>query len=95
MLKNYGVINNFQRQEIKDKIKQTCLDKYGVEYSAQAENTKNHIKESCLNHYGSTSYLQSNDYNWIPIADKYDARMKVCGHFLEFHKQRLWNQYPQ
>lgn len=57
LLDKYGVVNNFQRKDVKAKIKQTCLDKYGVEYSAQAEQTKNAIKESNLKHFGTTCPL--------------------------------------
>jgi len=61
LLDKYGVVNNFQRKDVKAKIKQTCLDKYGVEYSAQAGQTKNAIKESNLKHFGTTCPLANKE----------------------------------
>jgi len=45
MYKNYGVVNNFQRQEIKEKCKNTKLEKYGDEYYSNHEKAQNTILE--------------------------------------------------
>lgn len=33
MLKNFGIINIFQKEEIKEKIKETYIEKYGVDHN--------------------------------------------------------------
>jgi hypothetical protein len=49
---NYGVPNQFLREEVKDKIKQTNLEKYGCEFYTQTEESKEKHKETCLSKYG-------------------------------------------
>ncbi|KKK48559.1 hypothetical protein LCGC14_3143890, partial [marine sediment metagenome] len=46
--KKRGPISN----EVKEKIKQTCLKKYGVECSFQSKEIKEKIKQTCLKRYG-------------------------------------------
>lgn len=48
----YGVPNVFQLEEVKDKIKNTCLEKYGVEYPLQCEEVIEKVKNTCLKKYG-------------------------------------------
>jgi hypothetical protein len=38
--------------EIKNKIKKTCLEKYGVEYATQSQEVKDKYKQTCLEKYG-------------------------------------------
>jgi hypothetical protein len=51
-LLNYGVENVFQSELIREKIKQTMLEKYNVEYPAQMQEVKEKMKETCLERYG-------------------------------------------
>lgn len=48
----YGVSNQFERDEIKDKIIETNLDKYGVEFYTQTDEYKQCCMETCLDKYG-------------------------------------------
>jgi len=41
-----------QSEEVKQKSKDTCLEKYGVEYSLQSEEVKQKSKDTCLEKYG-------------------------------------------
>lgn len=47
-----------EKQDIKDKTKQTCLEKYGVEFSFQSENNKEKSKQTLLEKYGDEHYGQ-------------------------------------
>ena len=52
MIEHYGVRNPFQLESVKEKIKQTNLEKYGVEYIQQSNFIKQKIKTTCINKYG-------------------------------------------
>lgn len=56
-----GYCNPFSREDVKEKIKQTCLKKYGVEYSGQSKQKIENTKKSILKKYGveHTSQLES------------------------------------
>ena len=43
-MKNYGVENPFQSEEVKDKSKATCLENYGIEYSLQSQEVITSLK---------------------------------------------------
>ena len=47
-----------EKQDIKNKTKQTCLEKYGVEFSFQSENNKEKSKQTLLEKYGDEHYGQ-------------------------------------
>ena len=47
--------------EIKQKIKQTCLEKYGVDNYAKSKEGKEKIKQTCLKKYGVEYSWQSNE----------------------------------
>ena len=47
--------------EIKQKIKQTCLDKYGVDNYNKTKESKEKIKQTCLEKYGVEYFWQSNE----------------------------------
>ena len=51
-LTNTSLIN----QEIKNKVKKTCLERFGVEYSLQSEEVKNRGKQTSLQKYGYEHY---------------------------------------
>ena len=52
MIEHYGVRNPFQLESVKEKIKQTNLEKYGVEYVQQSDFIKQKFKTTCINKYG-------------------------------------------
>lgn len=70
--KKRGVINPGQSFEIREKVKQTCLDQYGVENPFQSPEIKEKRKQTCLERYGmyhapSSKYIydnQSFDSSW-------------------------------
>ena len=47
--------------EIKQKIKQTCLDKYGVDNYNKTKESKEKIKQTCLEKYGVEYFWQSDE----------------------------------
>ena len=51
-IERYGVANVLQAEEVKQKIKQTCLAVYGVDNPAKAECTKQKAEKTCLERYG-------------------------------------------
>lgn len=53
--KRYGVDWCLQREDFREKQKQTCLDKYGVEYIGQDANFRKTVERTCLEKYGYTS----------------------------------------
>lgn len=69
-IKNHGVSNPFQREDVKDKIKQTSLEKYGVEHPMMNKDIQNKSKETCLKKYGVEFAVQSQE-----VQDKYK---KTC-----------------
>ena len=50
-----------QSQEVKDKIKNTCLERYGVENPFMDENVKQRIKQHNLEKYGGNSPMCSSE----------------------------------
>jgi hypothetical protein len=59
--KLYGVENSFQREDVKQYIKEICLKKYGVEYTQQSLDTKNKIKQTCIKKYGVEHNMQNRE----------------------------------
>lgn len=49
-------ITDEKRLLIKEKTKQTCLQRYGCEYSFQSDNNKEKSKQTCLQKYGEEHY---------------------------------------
>ena len=47
--------------EIKQKIKQTCIEKYGVDNYSKTKESKEKIKQTCLEKYGVEYFWQSNE----------------------------------
>lgn len=56
-----GVENSAQRIDVKDKIKQSNLDKFGVEYFTQTQEFKDKSKRTCLKKYGTEFFSQTNE----------------------------------
>ena len=50
--KKYGVENSFQAEEVKEKIKETCLERYGYEFSLQVPEIREKGIETNLEKYG-------------------------------------------
>lgn len=74
-LKNYGVENPSQRQEIKDKKEKKSLEKYGTKNVLQANSIKEQIKQTNLERYGVENPQQNKD-----IQDKTkQTNLKVYG----------------
>lgn len=58
-LEKHGVINLFQLEEVKNKIKLSNLEKYGVEYYQSTAEYRNKYKETSLIRYGSENPMQN------------------------------------
>jgi len=69
-LKNFGVRNSYQREDVKETIKNICLEKYGVECFLQTKTIKNlkvdknkqKEKETKLARYGDENYNNIKKY---------------------------------
>jgi len=61
-LLRYGVENQFQRKEIKDKSKVTCQEKYGVDQYSQTKEFSENLEIQRLDKYGVKHYSQSDEY---------------------------------
>ena len=55
----YNVENVFCLDEIKEKIKQTCLEKYGVDNPAKSKIVQEKYKRTCLKKYGVDNYFKT------------------------------------
>jgi hypothetical protein len=64
--KKYGVENNFQREECKEKSKRTMKEKYNVEYASQSNIIQQRMKQSRFEKYNDENYNNS------------DKRKKTC-----------------
>ena len=60
MLKKYGVVNPFQLESVKEKIRKTNIERYGVDNPAKSYKVQDKIKATNLENYG-TEYVMSND----------------------------------
>ena len=60
MLKKYGVVNPFQLESVKEKIRKTNIERYGVDNPAKSQKVWDKIKATNLEKYG-TEYVMSND----------------------------------
>lgn len=60
-MEKYGVENQFQREDVKEKIKADNLEKYGVEFNSQRNDMKKKIIETCLEKYGVEYPLQNEE----------------------------------
>ena len=61
MLKNYGIENPMQSEELREKIKQTCLEKYGTTNGGWSKQAQEKIKKSNLKKYGVEFPMQSEE----------------------------------
>ena len=60
-VKNYGVENPLQSEEIRQKFRETCIENYGVEHPMQNEEIKQKSRETCVEKYGVEHALQSEE----------------------------------
>lgn len=60
MFKKYGVVNPFQLESVKEKIRKTNIERYGVDNPAKSQKVWDKIKATNLEKYG-TEYVMSND----------------------------------
>jgi len=58
----YNVDSTNKLSEVKQKTKNTCLDKYGVECTFQSEKIKEKLKQTMLDKYGKKNYTQTKEY---------------------------------
>ncbi len=65
-----GITNVFQREEVKDKIIETCLDRYGVDSAAKSDQAKLAFKQTCLEKYGYTHHMKSPEFMEKFIQDR-------------------------
>lgn len=57
----FGVVNSFQRNDVKNKIKKTNIKKYGCEYAQQNEKIKEKSRDTCIRNYGVEHALQNKE----------------------------------
>ena len=85
-----GYENPFQSEMVKNKIKQTNLQKYGVEYSSQSDNWKKQIKEININKtqedwnirtdkIKQTKLEKYGDENYVNIEKRRQTNLKKYG----------------
>ena len=60
-LERYGVENVFQNENIKQKIKQSCLSKYGTDNYTKTDECKQKRKNTTLKKYGVENVFQNNE----------------------------------
>ncbi len=60
-IEHYGVANSYQREDVKEKIKDSILRKYKVDNPAKSDVVKRNIKKTCIEKYGVECSLQSNE----------------------------------
>ena len=61
LFEKFGVQNNFQLKETKEKSKQTLLEKYGVDNPSKSQKLKQKKEQTCLKNYGVSNPSQSKD----------------------------------
>ena len=60
-IKNYGVDNPSKSKIIKDKVKQTSIERFG-DYYSKTDEYKERCKQTCLDHYGIEHYTQTDEF---------------------------------
>lgn len=70
----YGVDNPGQLESVKEKSRETCLEKYGVPYYSQTEECREKAEKTCLERYGASNYSQTEEYKQRVIATSLEKR---------------------
>ena len=60
-VKNHGVENPLQSEEIRQKVREACVEKYGVEHPMQNEEVKQKLRETNVKNHGVEHALQSEE----------------------------------
>lgn len=63
----YGVVNQFQLEEVKQKSKKTIIEKYNTDNISKTEYAKNKKAETCLNNFGVRCPFQSEELKKVSI----------------------------
>ena len=72
----YGVVNPFQLEGIKNKIKEQNLEKYGFEYYQSTEEFKDKFKNTCVERYGVDNIMQ-----FMPIFENQQKSAFKCENY--------------
>jgi hypothetical protein len=106
-IKNHGVINVFQIEEIKNKSKKTLMKKLGVENPSQSEIIKKKKSETTFKNYGVVNPMQSKEvqntykktmnllYNvdWpMQNAHSLQKAQKASEKFIQYKDTNIWYQ---
>ena len=83
----YGVDNVFQSEEIKQKIKETCIKKYGSTTCARNKNVRAKCKQTCLERYGVENTFQSKELMKDALSKKSNSCNGSC-----FGKRYIFNE---
>ena len=82
---------------VRDKIKQTCIEKYGEDYYSKTFEYKNRVKETCIEKYGVDSYLKTNEFKdklKHTCLDKYNSEYYLQSNdYKEKSKKTLFDKY--
>ncbi len=71
LLKTYGVENQFQRKDVKEKIKENFVKIHGVKHQMYLQKTKDKIKKTCLKRYNVKHVFCKNS----PVRKKWEQKL--------------------
>jgi len=60
-LLKHGVVNSFQRKDVKDRIRKTTLERHGVEHAQQSSAIRAKSRATCLKNHGAEHALQNKE----------------------------------
>ena len=72
MIEHFGVDNCLKSDEIKEKVKNTCICRYGVENPMQNDEIKNRCKETNLKRYGVENPMQCKEIKLKAFKNRYN-----------------------
>lgn len=78
-LEKYGVVNPFQSEEVKDKIKDTIKNRYGVSHVSQSDEIKAKKRATSMEHYGVDNPNKSEEVK-RKKSETYRERYGVSSH---------------
>jgi hypothetical protein len=82
-LEKYGVVNVYQRKDVKEKIKQSFIEHYGVDNNMKSQEGKDAYSKSIRNKYGVDWPLQNKD-----VLEKGQKSAKTLKQF----NDKIWYQ---
>ena len=73
LIKEFGVVNVFQLESVKEKSRETVREKFGVDYHTQSDNFKVKAKQTQIEKYGSDELRRKaiGDRNKANMQEKY------------------------